>query len=160
MKHVAILSLLVATTSSAAEKPKLDMIGFFTGKTHSESILKVVLKKPVPLIVDSIGGKGDRGDFVLIDTVHEGDKPARQRKWIMKQAGPNHFIGSLTDAVGPVDIKADGDTAAISYVMKGGLKVEQQLQLQRDGTSLANRVTAKKLGMKFARVEGIVRKLD
>ena len=161
MKRVAgAMLLLVAASAAAAEKPKLDMVAFFTGKTHSESVLKVVLKKPVPLIVDSIGGKGDRGDFVLIDTVHEGDKPVRQRKWIMKPAGPNHFTGSLTDAIGPVDIKVDGDTAAISYMMKGGLKVEQELQLQRDGKTLGNRVTAKKLGMKFARVEGTVRKAD
>jgi len=155
-----MLLLVAATASAAAERPKLDMLAFFTGKTHSESVLKVVLKKPVPLIVDSIGGKGDRGDFVLIDTVHEGDKPVRQRKWIMKQAGADHFTGSLTDAAGPVDIKVDGDTATISYMMKGGLKVEQELQLQRDGKSLSNRVTAKKLGLKFARVDGTVRKLD
>jgi hypothetical protein len=160
MKHVAILSLFLASASAAADKPKLDMLAFFTGKTHSESVLKVVLKKPVPLIVDSIGGKGDRGDFVMIDTVHEGDKPVRQRKWIMRQAGPNHFTGSLTDATSPVDIQVDGDTATITYMMKGGLKIEQQLQLQRDGKTLSNRVAAKKLGMKFARVEGAVRKLD
>ena len=155
-----MLLLVAATASAAPERPKLDMLAFFTGKTHSESVLKVVLKKPVPLLVDSIGGKGDRGDFVLIDTVHEGDKPVRQRKWIMKQAGANHFTGSLTDAAGPVDIKVDGDTATISYMMKGGLKVEQELELQRDGKTLSNRVTAKKLGLKFARVDGTVRKLD
>ena len=73
--------------------------------------IKVVLKKPVPLIVDSVGGKGDRGDFVLIDTVHEGDKPVRQRKWIMHPAGPDRFTGTLTDAVGPVDVQIDGDSA-------------------------------------------------
>ena len=61
---------------------------------------------------------------------------------------------------GPVDIQVEGDTATIRYMMKGGLKVEQQLQLQRDGRTLSNRVTAKKLGMKFAHVEGTVRKLD
>jgi hypothetical protein len=160
MTHVVLLGLFLATASAAADKPKLDMLAFFTGKTHSESVLKVVLKKSVPLIVDSIGGKGDRGDFVMIDTVHEGDKPVRQRKWIMKQAGPNHFTGSLTDATSPVDIQVEGDTATITYMMKGGLKVEQQLQLQRDGKTLGNRVTARKLGMKFARVEGVVRKLD
>ena len=158
MKHFAILTLFAATSATA--EPKLDMLAFFTGKTHSESVLKVVLKKPVPLIVDSVGGKGDRGDFVMIDTVHEGDKPVRQRKWIMKQAGPNHFSGTLTDATGPVDIKVEGDTATITYMMKGGLKVEQQLQLQPGGKTLTNRVTAKKLGMKFARVEGAVRKVD
>jgi hypothetical protein len=156
----AAIVLLSPATASAAAEPKLDMLAFFTGKTHSESVLKVVLKKPVPLIVDSIGGKGDRGDFVMIDAVHEGDKPVRERKWIMKQAGPNHFTGSLTDATGPVDIQVADDTATITYTMKGGLKVEQQLQLQRDGKTLSNRVTAKKLGMKFAHVEGVVRKLD
>jgi hypothetical protein len=158
MKLLAILGLFAATAVSA--EPKLDMLAFFTGKTHSESVLKVVLKKPVPLIVDSIGGKGDRGDFVMIDAVHEGDKPVRQRKWIMKQAGPNHFTGTLTDATGPVDILVDGDTATITYMMKGGLKVSQQLQLQPGGKTLSNQVTAKKLGMRFAHVEGSVRKLD
>jgi hypothetical protein len=96
----------------------------------------------------------------MIDAVHEGDKPVRQRKWIMKQAGPNHFTGTLTDATGPVDILVDGDTATITYMMKGGLKVSQQLQLQPGGKTLSNQVTAKKLGMRFAHVEGSVRKVD
>jgi hypothetical protein len=160
VRAAALALLLSASSASAADKPKLDMIAFFTGKTHAENVMKVVLKKPVPLIVDSIGGKGDRGDFVLIETVHEGDKPARQRKWIMKQTGPNRFGGTLTDAVGPVDVQIEGDAATIRYTMKGGLKIEQQLRLQPDGKSLSNHVIAKKLGMKFARVEGIVRKLD
>ena len=158
MKHFAILTLFAATSATA--EPKLDMLAFFAGKTHAENVMKVVLKKPVPLIVDSIGGKGDRGDFVLIETVHEGDKPVRQRKWIMRQAGPNHFTGSLTDAVGPVDVQIDGDTATIRYVMKGGLKIEQHLKLSADGRTLSNQVVAKKVGLKFARVEGIVRKVD
>jgi hypothetical protein len=156
----AILLLCAASASAAPDKPKLDMLAFFSGRTHAENVMKVVLKKPVPLIVDSVGGKGDRGDFVLIDNVREGDKPVRQRKWIMRQAGPGHFIGSLTDAVGPVDVKLDGDTATIRYSMKGGLKIEQELTLQPGGKALSNRVVAKKLGMKFARVEGTVRKLD
>ena len=154
------LLLLCAAPASSTDKPKLDMLAFFAGKTHADNVLKVVLKKPVPLIVDSIGGKGDRGDFVMIETVREGDKPVRQRKWIMRQAGPNHFTGSLTDAVGPVDVQIDGDTATIRYVMKGGLKIEQHLKLSADGRTLTNQVVAKKVGLKFARVEGIVRKVD
>jgi hypothetical protein len=154
----ALLALCAAP--AAADKPKLDMLAFFAGKTHAENVMKVVLKKPVPLIVDSIGGKGDRGDFVLIETVHEGDKPVRQRKWIMRQAGANHFTGSLTDAVGPVDVQIDGDTAMIRYVMKGGLKIDQHLKLSADGRTLTNQVVAKKIGLKFARVDGTVRKVD
>jgi hypothetical protein len=154
------LVLLCAGTPAAAQKPKLDMLAFFAGKTHAENVMKIVLKKPVPLIVDSIGGKGDRGDFVLIDTVREGDKPVRQRKWIMRQTGPGRYAGTLTDAVGPVDVQIAGDTANIRYVMKGGLRIEQELKLQPDGKTLTNRVLAKKLGMKFAHVDGTVRKLD
>ena len=105
----------------------LDMLAFFAGRTHADNVLKVVLKKPVRLIVDSVGGREIAATSSLIDTVHEGDKPVRQRKWIMRQSGPGHFIGSLTDATGPVDIAMSRDTATITYMMKGGLKVEQEL---------------------------------
>ena len=151
---------LAFATSAAADPGKLDMTAFFTGRSHADNVLKVAFKGSTPLLVDSVGGTGDKGDFVLIDTVHEGTKPVRQRKWIMRQAGPNHFTGSLTDAVGPVDVQIDGDTATIRYVMKGGLKIEQHLKLSADGRTLSNQVVAKKVGLKFARVEGIVRKVD
>ena len=154
------LALLTLAASAAADKPKLDMTAFFTGRTHSDSILKAALHKPTRLVIDSIGGKGDKGDFVLIDTVREGDKPVRTRKWIMRPAGPNRMTGTLTDAIGPVELAVSGDSATIRYVMQGGLKIEQQLQLQPDGRTLSNHVVAKKFGLKFARVDGTVRKLD
>ena len=98
-KHLlaAIVALAAGTASAAPEKPKLDMLAFFAGRTHADNVMKVVLKKPVRLIVDSVGGRGDRGDFVLVDTVHEGDKPVRQRKWVMHPTGANRFGGSLSD---------------------------------------------------------------
>ena len=154
---VALLALAAAV---AAEKPRLDMTAFFTGRTHSESVLKVALHRPVPLIIDSVGGKGDKGDFVLLDTVHEGDKPVRTRKWIMRPDGTSRMTGILTDATSPVELIVAGDSATIRYVMKGGLKIEQHLQLQSDGKTLSNHVVAKKFGLKFASVDGTVRKLD
>jgi hypothetical protein len=92
--------------------------------------------------------------------VHEGDKPARTRKWIMRQSGPGHFTGSLSDATGPVDIVVSGNSAVVQYVMKGGLKVRQQMDLIGDGRTLANHVVVRKFGLKFATVEGKIRKLD
>lgn len=160
MKFIAAAAIALAGASSAAPTPKLDMLSFFAGKTHAENVLKIVLKRPARLVVDSFGGKGDRGDFVLIDTVREEGQPVRTRKWIMRPAGPNHFTGSLTDAVGPVDVTVAGNRATIRYTMKGGLKVDQQLQLKNDGRTLANKVVVKKFGMRFARVEGTIRKLD
>jgi hypothetical protein len=154
------LALLAFGAGAAADKPRLDMTAFFTGRTHTDSILKVAFHRPTRLIIDSVGGKGDKGDFVLVDTVHEGDKPVRTRKWIMRADGPNRMTGTLTDATSPVELVIAGDSATIRYVMKGGLNIEQHLQLQPDGKALSNHVVAKKFGLKFARVDGTVQKLD
>jgi hypothetical protein len=157
----AALLALSATASAAPEKPKLDMMAFFTGKTHADNVIKIALHAPHKLIVDSIGGRNKEGEFVLIETVREEGKPERKRSWVMHPVGPDHFSGVLTDAVGPVDIVVSGPSATIRYTMKErNLKVVQQLQLQADGKSLANHVVARKFGLTFAKVDGTVRKLD
>lgn len=136
------------------------MMGFFTGKTRGENVIRIALHSPHKLIVDSVGGRNKEGEFVLIDDVQEEGKPARKRTWVMRPISADHFTGSLTDASGPVDVVVNGGGATIRYVMKdGGLKIEQQLQLQHDGT-LSNHVIAKKFGMKFAQADGTIRKLD
>ena len=157
----ALITVAIAGAATAADPgPKLDMLDFFTGKTHADNVIHVALQHPHKLIVDSVGGRNKEGDFVLIDNVQEEGKPARKRVWAMRPSGPNRFIGSLSDASGPVDVTVNGDTAIIRYVMKdGGLKIEQQLKLQRDGT-LTNSVMARKFGMKFGHVEGTIRKQD
>ncbi len=160
MKTAFALLGLAFATSAHADPGNLDMTAFFTGRTHADNVLKVAFKHSVPVVVDSVGGKGDKGDFVLIDTVHEGDKPVRTRKWIMRQVGPGHFTGSLSDAVGPVDITLNGKTAIVQYMMSGGLKLRQQMDLQPDGKTLVNHVSVTKFGMKFGSVEGKIRKLD
>jgi hypothetical protein len=161
VRRAALLVALAATSASTGAAPgDLDITAFFTGRTHTDNVLKIALHRPTPLIVDSVGGKGDRGDFVLVDTVHEGDKPVRTRKWIMHPVGPNHFAGTLTDAVGPVDMIVSGDSATIRYKMKGGLDIIQTMTMQGDGRSLSNHVVAKKFGLTFAHVDGTLRKLD
>ena len=160
MRRLAAVAIALLTSAAAPDpKPKLDLTAFFTGHSHADNVLKIVFHDPTRLIVDTVGGKGDRGDFVLIDTVHEGDKPVRTRKWIMRQTAPNHFTGSLSDAVGPVDVDVSGDSATIRYTMKdGNLKIVQQMQLQSDGRTLSNHVTAKKFGLTFAHVDGTIHK--
>ncbi len=162
MKHLAAALLAFATAGSAApEKPKLDMTAFFAGKTHAENVIKIALHAPHKLIVDSIGGRNKEGEFVLIDTVREEGKPERKRTWVMRPAGENHFTGFLSDAIGPVDIVVSGNSATIRYTMKDGhLKIEQEVELQSDGKTLTNHVIAKKFGIKFATVDGTIRKID
>jgi hypothetical protein len=162
VKGAAAMLVLAASALSpvSAENPKLDMTEFFNGRTHSDNVIKIALHSPHRLTVDSIGGRNKEGEFVLIDTVREEGKPERKRTWVMRPDGPDHFTGSLSDAKGPVDVTVSGGTAIIRYTMKeGGLKVDQQLAAQRDGT-LSNHVIAKKFGLKFAEVDGTIRKLD
>ena len=153
------IAALSAAGAAAAPSPKLDMIAFFTGRTHGESMLNQPFVGPTPLIVDSVG-RMDGKEFVLIDTVHEGKKPVRTRKWVMREDGPTHYKGTLTDATGPVDIAVSGNGAVIRYTMKGGLKIEQVLELQPSGRVLKNTVIARKFGMRFANATGVIRKLD
>lgn len=162
MKLAAAVAMfaLAAPADAAEPKPTLDLPSFFTGRTHAENVLKIALKRPVKLVVDSVGYKERDGDFVLVDTVREEGKPVRARKWVMRPTGPNRFTGTLDDAVGRVEGVVAGDTATIRYTMKGGLKVVQVMQLQPRGRTLSNRVEVSKFGMKFARVEGTIRKLD
>lgn len=144
-----------------ADKPRLDMTAFFTGRSHAENVLRVALHGPKSLVVDSVGGRNKEGEFVLVDTVHEEGKPVRTRTWVMHPTGPNHFAGFLSDAIGPVDVVVSGNVAAIHYTMRdGGLKIIQELALESDGRTLANHVIAKKFGLIFAHVDGTIRKAD
>lgn len=161
--RLAVIAIMIAATAAAAQADpdtKLDMTDFFTGKTHADNVIKIALHSPHKLTVDSVGGRNKEGDFILIDNVQEEGKPPRKRTWAMRAAGTNHFTGSLSDAVGPVDIELAGNSATIRYVMKdGNLKIEQRLTLQPNGT-LSNEVVARKFGVKFATVQGTVRKQD
>jgi hypothetical protein len=160
VKLVAV-ALLLAAAATPPDPPKLDMTGFFTGKSHADNTISIALHGPHKLIVDSVGGHNKEGEFVLIDTVREEGKPVRTRTWVMHPVGPGHFTGVLSDAIGPVDVVVRGDSATISYLMKDGhLKIVQQIQLQGDSRTLSNHVVAKKFGITFARVDGTVHKLD
>jgi Protein of unknown function (DUF3833) len=151
MIAAAALAAVVATQ-------QLDMTAFFTGRSHADNDIKIVFHSKHKLIVDSVGHDGK--EFVLVDTVREEGKPVRTRVWRMHSLGPGHFGGTLSDATGPVDIAVRGDTATIRYEMKGGLDILETMQLQTDGRTLSNHVIAKKFGLTFAHVDGVIRKLD
>ena len=160
--RAALAATALAATQAVGAPPRqrgFDIAAFFTGRTHADNDLKIVFHRTSKLVVDSVG-RMEGTQFVQVDTVHEADKPVRMRKWVTHEVAPGHYAGTLSDAVGPVDIVVRGDTATIRYTMKGGLDVFEQLRLQPDGRSLSNHVDARKFGLRFATVEGTIRKLD
>jgi len=154
----AAAALAIAAPASAAEQ-ELDLVAFFTGRTHAESEIKVGFRKPVRHITDSVGKRAANGDLILFDQIKEEGKPPKTRKWVMRKNGPNSFTGAMSEATGPVRIEVDGTQASIRYKMKGGITVHQELQM-RDRKTLSNHVSARKLGVRLGRLDGTIRKLD
>lgn len=143
----------------AAPGASLDPIAFFTGRTQGSGTLDRLGESPVPVHVDSVG-RLEHGTLIVDQTIREGAKPPRVRRWTMRPAGPNRYVGTLTDAEGPVQVRTVGPRAYVSYAMEGGFQVEQQLALQGDGRTLLNRLDVKKLGVRVAKLDETIRKRD
>ena len=137
---------------SAKDTPVLDPIAYFTGQTSGHGRIKVVFKSAVPLRVESLG-RPSTGDLVVDQRISEGDKPGRERRWIIRPTRPGQFTGSLTDASGPVTASAWGNTARIAYTMRNGLDVEQWLVLADDKRTIQNQMTIRKWGIPVAWVD-------
>lgn len=159
LSALAAAALFGAATAASAAKPKLDLIEFFTGRTHAVSEIKVAFRRPLGHVTHSVGRRSANGDLILVDSIKEEGKPKKERRWVMRRSGPNSFTGTMSEASGPVKITIDGNRATIRYKMKGGISIDQRLTQLNPGT-LSNHVSARKLGIRLGRLEGTVRKLD
>ena len=156
------LSILLTGYGAAAPAapPTFDPLAFFTGASRGEGTLKVMTKPSVPVRVESQGRPDGKGGIILDQTVREGNKPARQRRWVLRPTSPTTMTGSITDNPGPVRGRMDGNRLRLNYTMKGGLKAEQVLTLQPGGRSLVNRMTVRKFGIPVAHVKEVITKVD
>lgn len=144
----------------ADEGQDLDPVVFFAGRSQGIATLDKLVGDDVAVRVASTGRSDGRGGLILDQRIREGDKKTRQRRWIMRPAGLGRYSGSLTDAVGPVDIRVDGPRAFIAYTMKNRMRVDQQLALQADGRTIRNRLTVSRFGIRLATLDEIIRKAD
>ena len=143
-----------------APQPVLDPAAFFTGRTQGTGTMDTLLGGTEPVRVESVGTRPEPGRLILDQRIWKGDEQPRNRRWVLRQAAPNRWTGTLTEATGPVSVVANGNSAVIRYPMEGGLEVEQQLRLQPGGRTLLNRLTARKWGMPVAWLEETIRKLE
>jgi hypothetical protein len=150
-----------ALPAAAATVPLFDPIGFFAGPTHGTGTLHILFSKPRTTDVRGSGLMTAPGKITLDQDVVQGQGAARHRSWRLRRAGPDHYTGTLTDAVGPVVADAKGNALHIAFTMKGGLRVEQRLYLQPGGEVALNRMTVRKLGVVVAtldeRIERVAR---
>jgi hypothetical protein len=156
---IALSGCAPSVTLPASQRGSLDPIAFFTGSTHGDGELNKLFNSRTKVIVDSIGRR--QGDTLIVDqTIREGDKPSRVRRWTIWPVAPNRYSGTLTEATGPVRIRVTGPRASIHYTMNHGLRVEQQLALQSDGKTILNRLDVLKFGARLATLSETIRKVD
>ena len=162
MYRVFLLAVAVAgcSVSAPAAPPTFDPLAFFTGESRGEGSLKVIAKPRVTIRVESHGKPDGNGGIILDQTIREGSKAPRQRRWVLRPTSPTTVSGSITDNPGPVNGRMDGNRLLLNYAMKGGLKVQQVLTMQPDGRSLVNRMTVRKFGMPVANVHEVITKID
>jgi hypothetical protein len=153
-----------------AEAPAFDPFTFFLGTSEGTGTLAKAMADDVPVRVTSTGrietearresawAAPPRQVLVLDQVVTEGDKPLRQRQWRLTEVAPGRYEGTLSEAIGPVEARAEGNRLVITFTIKGGFAVRQELTLAPDGRSAANVLTVKKLGMTLAVLSEDIRK--
>ncbi|PAP78804.1 DUF3833 family protein [Rubrivirga marina] len=139
-------------------EPAFDPIAFFEGRTEGLGVLSIRARTPVVVRVESVGTPIDDG-LELRQTIRLGDDPATTRTWVLKRTGPKTFTGSLTDAEGPVEATAKGNTLRIRYRMGRVTTVAQDLTLQPGGGLALNLMTVRVLGVPVARLTEQIRRV-
>jgi hypothetical protein len=148
-----------AVPIAAAERIE-DPLRFWEGRTESVSTVKVVMKKPFRTRAVGRGKIKPDGSLELVQHVEEEGRPAKDRRWQIRQVGPRRYIGTMNEAKGPVTIDEVGGQFRFRFKMDGNLNVEQVLTPLPGGKAAKSKLTIKKLGVTVGRSEGMVRKLN
>ncbi len=156
----AAATLVFSMPASAGAEDKItDPLSFFEGRTETLSTIKMVMKKPFKS--RSIGrGKllGDRS-LDLVQRVEDEGRPPHERRWKIRQVGPGKFVGTMSEAVGPVTIDETPKGYRFRFKIKDNMSVEQWLKPNPGGKSARSQVTVKRFGIAVFKSDGIVRKI-
>lgn len=153
---IVAASLLPASAVADNSRAPLQ---FFSGKTEMVSTVKVIMQKPFRSRTVGTGKILGDGTLALAQQVIDEGKSARPRHWKIRQVRPGHYLGSMSEAVGPVVVDEVGSRYRFKFKMKGNLAVEQWMEPLPGGESARSNVTVRKLGMKVASSTGIIRKV-
>jgi hypothetical protein len=147
--------LLAAPATAGPGSP----MQFFEGRTEGTGTIRILLGKA--FVTRSVGhGRFERdGTMVFVQRVVDQGRPARERRWKIRQTGPRHFTGTMSEAIGPVTIEEIAGRFRFRFRMKGNLSVEQWLVPLAGGTAARNTMTIRKFGVKVATSDGMLRKV-
>ena len=152
----ASAAFLVAATATA---DPLKPMRFFEGRTEGFGTIKLLFKKPYRSHSVGRGLIEPDGSLLLFQQVQDEGKPPRERRWRIREIGPGHFTGAMSEAIGPVAIDQVGGRYRFRFKMKGNFAVEQWLAPLPGGMSARNSMTVRKFGMTVGTSDGTIRKI-
>ena len=158
--QVLIVSLLCLGSDVGAAQPVADPFRFFEGVTESVGTLKVIMRKPMHTRSIGRGEIRPDGALSLLQRVEDEGRSPYLRRWLIKQVGPRHFIGTMSEATGAVTVDEIGDRFRFRFRMGGSLSVEQWLTPLPGGRLATSDMTARKYGIPVASAQGFVRKIS
>lgn len=160
MRLHPLLVPILLTAAAPAIAEVADPLRFFEGRTENVGTAKVMFHKPYRTHTISRGRIERDGSLTLVQRVEDEGKAPRERLWKVRQTGPARYVGTMTDALGPVVIDKVGNAYRFRFKMKGNLGVEQWLRPLGDDSSARSTTRVKKLGMTVATSDAVIRKLS
>ncbi|MEO8455062.1 MAG: DUF3833 family protein [Sphingomicrobium sp.] len=151
--------VLLISTSAAAVNATVDPLRFFVGRTEGSGRVNVIFHKGYGTHSIGIGRIESDGSLLLVQQIFDDGKPPYQRRWRVRQAGPGHYIGAMSEAVGPVTIDKVGERYRFRFGMDGHLRVEQWLTPLAGGRLARSSASIRKFGMTVATTEGSLRRV-
>jgi len=156
---VAPVLLLASASAATSVNAPVDPLRFFVGRTEGAGRVKVMFHKGYVTRSIGIGRIQPDGSLLLVQQVFDQGKPPHQRRWHVRRAGPDRYIGMMTEAVGPVTIDRVGDRYRFRFGMDGNLSVEQWLTPLAGGRTAMSSASVRKYGMTVATTQGTLRRL-
>ena len=148
----------VVSFAPAAGAALTDPLRFFVGVTETVGTTKVLMHKPLRTWSIGRGEIKPDGSLVLVQRVQDEGKAPYLRRWEIRRVGAGRFVGTMSQASGPVAIEQVGNRYHFTFKMKGEMSVEQWLTPLPGGQSASSSMTVRKFGIAVASSTSVVRK--
>ena len=157
---LAPMAFLAVSPNVVAAQQKIDALRFFEGRTESVSTIKLMMRRPYKSRSIGRGEIKADGTLHLVQRVEDEGKPPHDRRWHIREVEPGKFVGTMSEAKGPVTVEEVDGRYRFRFKMKGNVAVEQWVTPLPGGRSASSKVTIRKLGITVGQSEGTIRKLD
>lgn len=146
-------------TQFAQERPLLDPVKYFTGRTNSSGVMETRGGDPMRRVTTKTNGKWNGNVLLLEQELAFSDGTKQNRSWRIRRLDAHHFEATANDMVGSARGEAYGNCFHWSFTLAlspgnplGNVRMTQWMYLQPDGRTLLNHSTVRKFGLVVAQV--------